>query len=285
MTGDGSSAGTVRDYLLVTGSQASTAVIDASHTELLQPTAVQSDQQTLSASASLTPPPRPPPPRLSPQRREHHASLPPALPPKERHGATSRALPGTTEKHSAKMSSHLMPPPLPQPRQKCKEASPIGCSRSAVADRLASKVVPPLPVDNENKEHKVELISTSSAVVESGNMTIPKCDRRDQLQLGLDTTTVGLKGRTIPRASADSRWPPDAASSSTKGSLSLPLDRTSAPECSVCLERPIDCVLYTCGHMCMCYECAVGVHQAGVDGGCCPICRQTIKDVIKIYRS
>ncbi|KAK7110356.1 hypothetical protein V1264_014242 [Littorina saxatilis] len=54
-------------------------------------------------------------------------------------------------------------------------------------------------------------------------------------------------------------------------------------ECTVCCEKPVNCVLYTCGHMCMCYTCAVAVKQN--KGGLCPICRQAIRDVIKTYRS
>lgn len=57
----------------------------------------------------------------------------------------------------------------------------------------------------------------------------------------------------------------------------------SSNECAVCLERTPDCVLYTCGHMCMCYECAVHLHQR-MDATC-PICRQPIVDIIKIYRA
>ncbi|KAK6185585.1 hypothetical protein SNE40_007786 [Patella caerulea] len=60
-------------------------------------------------------------------------------------------------------------------------------------------------------------------------------------------------------------------------------DDSIQQECSVCCERPVNCVLYTCGHMCMCYDCAIVVKRE--KGGLCPICRQTIKDVIKTYRS
>lgn len=56
-----------------------------------------------------------------------------------------------------------------------------------------------------------------------------------------------------------------------------------ANECTVCFEQPCDCVVYTCGHMCMCYSCAVSV-KASADP-LCPICRQDIKDVIRIYKS
>ncbi|XP_050420900.1 protein neuralized isoform X2 [Adelges cooleyi] len=52
-------------------------------------------------------------------------------------------------------------------------------------------------------------------------------------------------------------------------------------ECSICFERAVDCALYTCGHLCMCYECA---KKQWVRLGRCPICRAVIKDVIKIYK-
>ena len=54
-------------------------------------------------------------------------------------------------------------------------------------------------------------------------------------------------------------------------------------ECTLCFENPIDCVLYTCGHMCMCYDCAL--HQWKRGGGFCPLCRNDIRDVIRTFRS
>ena len=55
-------------------------------------------------------------------------------------------------------------------------------------------------------------------------------------------------------------------------------------ECTVCYEKAVDSVLYACGHMCMCYECAIQQWQ-GRGGGLCPICRASIRDVIRTYRS
>ncbi|XP_069994523.1 protein neuralized [Penaeus vannamei] len=55
-------------------------------------------------------------------------------------------------------------------------------------------------------------------------------------------------------------------------------------ECTVCYEKPVDSVLYMCGHMCMCYECALQQWR-GRGGGQCPICRAVIRDVIRTYRS
>ncbi|KAJ1521677.1 hypothetical protein ONE63_003320 [Megalurothrips usitatus] len=58
----------------------------------------------------------------------------------------------------------------------------------------------------------------------------------------------------------------------------------SGSECSICYERPIDSVLYMCGHMCMCFECAVQQWR-GKGGGHCPMCRAVIRDVIRTYKS
>uniref|UniRef100_H3D724 E3 ubiquitin-protein ligase NEURL1 n=1 Tax=Tetraodon nigroviridis TaxID=99883 RepID=H3D724_TETNG len=54
-------------------------------------------------------------------------------------------------------------------------------------------------------------------------------------------------------------------------------------ECTICYENVVDAVLYACGHMCLCYTC--GLKLKKMANACCPICRRTIKDIIKIYRS
>ncbi|KAH3786394.1 hypothetical protein DPMN_164501 [Dreissena polymorpha] len=69
----------------------------------------------------------------------------------------------------------------------------------------------------------------------------------------------------------------------TPSSISDPIADNENNECTVCYERPVNFVLYTCGHMCMCFECAQAVRKER--NPLCPICRQEIKDVIKIYRS
>lgn len=54
-------------------------------------------------------------------------------------------------------------------------------------------------------------------------------------------------------------------------------------ECSICYENMVDTVIYACGHMCLCYTC--GLKLKKMANACCPICRRTIKDIIKTYRS
>ena len=53
-------------------------------------------------------------------------------------------------------------------------------------------------------------------------------------------------------------------------------------ECVICCDKDVDSVLYSCGHMCMCFQCAV---QQWAAAGECPLCRATIRDVIRTYRA
>ena len=64
----------------------------------------------------------------------------------------------------------------------------------------------------------------------------------------------------------------------------LNTSQSNSSECTICYEKCVDCVIYTCGHMCMCYECALQQWR-GRGGGFCPICRLPIRDVIKTFRS
>lgn len=53
--------------------------------------------------------------------------------------------------------------------------------------------------------------------------------------------------------------------------------------CTMCCQKEINSVLYKCGHMCMCFQCAMQQKQ-GAGNGQCPICRAVIKDVIRTFR-
>ena len=48
--------------------------------------------------------------------------------------------------------------------------------------------------------------------------------------------------------------------------------------CKICMESLIDCVLLDCGHMCSCIRC-------GRQLGECPICRQYVVKVIRVFKS
>ena len=57
---------------------------------------------------------------------------------------------------------------------------------------------------------------------------------------------------------------------------------TASTECVICYESEVDCVIYSCGHMCLCFQCAVNQWSRA---GECPVCRQPIRDVIRTYRA
>lgn len=63
-----------------------------------------------------------------------------------------------------------------------------------------------------------------------------------------------------------------------------PIYSSTGVDCTICFEKPIDSVLYMCGHMCMCYDCAIKQWR-GIGGGHCPLCRAVIRDVIRTYKS
>lgn len=48
-------------------------------------------------------------------------------------------------------------------------------------------------------------------------------------------------------------------------------------ECCICMNAQSDSVLYRCGHICACIPCAKEMKQ-------CPICREQVTDVIKIWK-
>lgn len=48
--------------------------------------------------------------------------------------------------------------------------------------------------------------------------------------------------------------------------------------CVICLSRPRNCILLDCGHMCCCYNCYQALSHSQ-----CPICRQEIRRVVRIY--
>lgn len=65
-------------------------------------------------------------------------------------------------------------------------------------------------------------------------------------------------------------------------------EETPQDECIVCMEGSIETVLYPCGHMCMCSRCAADLRRKFLERNrapLCPICRQTVKDVIRTFRS
>jgi len=95
--------------------------------------------------------------------------------------------------------------------------------------------------------------------------------------------TIVNRNQVIPTLPTNPPLPTQPESpqpSSSRGQDS----RNGSDECKICYEATVDCVLYMCGHMCLCYQCALQQWK-GRGGGICPMCREVIQDVIKIYKS
>uniref|UniRef100_A0A1I7U091 RING-type E3 ubiquitin transferase n=1 Tax=Caenorhabditis tropicalis TaxID=1561998 RepID=A0A1I7U091_9PELO len=173
---------------------------------------------------------------------------------------------------------------------------PDGASSSLVAPALPARPPPashsPLRV---NIRDSLEGSSSTPALSSTSRPTI------DDLLLldGFDSRVPPpvAPRSTIAGSASTSRLPVRAASSASVSSpptCSPPPLPTSfqgnqvgessaeGDECNICMDAQVNSVLYTCGHMCMCYECARRLLNSK---GTCPICRASVQDVIKTYKS
>ena len=134
-------------------------------------------------------------------------------------------------------------------------------------------------------------ISSSTHTAESADVSHLLFD--DQLLPGLPPPLIPIPDRYQPLV--DIQVSESADNGTVVASCPLPdtatykslsFQQPGSPktgECSICMEREPNAALYPCGHMCMCYDCAVGVQK--LRGALCPICRQPIIDILRIYRT
>ena len=128
--------------------------------------------------------------------------------------------------------------------------------------------MPPLPPEDEEADEDVVASNRRSQQLETAvaRLRISMCSEADH-------------SPTEPPPPSAFPSPPSPTPSSSSSVISAP----PPAECSVCLENTVNCVLYTCGHMCLCYECAGNIKASAKP--LCPVCRSVIKDVIRTFRS
>ena len=190
-------------------------------------------------------------------------------------------------------SSQVPSPPPPPPPQ------PVKCAQKSSASKRAT----------------FKFRSSS----EKGPPSTSSCTPPSQVKMAISTFQRHCEptqpASTRAPVSASSRWPPPTTvrppppprrrsqdallpvASSTTPKQTFPAAGSrptfqgllrqrsagAAGECCSCLDRASDCVIYRCGHICLCYECAIDIRQTHRPP-LCPICRQMISDVIRIYR-
>lgn len=207
------------------------------------------------STLSLADTPRQSRPSMDPTdaSRRHSYADAPALPPKLSQNRSASILARMSPPIMAPLSSNTAPKP----------ATPVPAS---------SIVVPPSPLDL--------VMNVSEAPPSLPPPLIPMPGKAFSSPKPVEQPVRPRQRPTPPRrtSTAHARTP----MARTRGPRSDPGGEASQ-ECVVCMERSTDCALYTCGHMCMCYECAVDIvnNQTGL----CPICREPIRDIIKIFRS
>ena len=60
------------------------------------------------------------------------------------------------------------------------------------------------------------------------------------------------------------------------------LEMTNENDCAICMDSIRNSVLRPCNHMVTCYGCSLVLHNRNDN---CPVCREKITDVIKIFMS
>jgi protein neuralized len=135
-------------------------------------------------------------------------------------------------------------------------------------------------VDIYGVAQKIQLLGVAPAAATASSSRTPSLVRRPTTQLKVSPPRP-KSSCSLSSSSAHSpkSLPPSLDISHDSGMSGLNMMQN---ECVICYEADVDCVLYACGHMCMCFSCAV---QQFDTSGECPLCRATIRDVIRTYRA
>ena len=171
-----------------------------------------------------------------------------------------------------------------------------GSSGTSSVMRSSVSSLAPLPSSSHGGSSSPQIPSLPNTIVAQPNTLQGRISsRRSHAPLTATTNREIQRDRSTTAARAVELRP--AASqpqlrrlSNKKRESSLPtLNRPSSArqdrsggeqegECCVCLNATCDCVFYRCGHICACLKCARNCKK-------CPICRETISDIIKIWKS
>lgn len=202
------------------------------------------------------------------------------LPPQQGYPTPTSTTPqpiyGTTVRNS--QNFHSTTPTTAQSPNQATTAASISVAAAAAAATATSGIIPATPLS------PVTSITTSShhssAATTRQHTSPPPVLTGTMNSTGSSTYIDPINYQSIDTSTISSQNP----------HLQQWSERIQPPtpgqpsECSICYERNIDSVLYMCGHMCMCYPCAIQQWR-GKGGGHCPLCRAPIRDVIRIYRS
>ncbi|CCD67842.1 RING-type E3 ubiquitin transferase [Caenorhabditis elegans] len=188
--------------------------------------------------------------------------------------------------------------PLSIPRRPARIPDGAPSSSSYLAPAVPARAPPPVPQsplrvnvrDSLEGSSSTPALSTTRPTIDDllGEIipsTPPPVAPR--AVLGSSSSTSRLPNRSSPATttammSPPSFNPPPLPASFQRNEGNGAQEVNEGDECTICMDAPVNSVLYTCGHMCMCFECG---RRLLTTKGTCPICRAPVQDVIKTYKS
>lgn len=161
--------------------------------------------------------------------------------------------------------------------------SHVSASRSTNSTTHGPQPVTTVSQSASNSSPSSPVVTSPSTNV--GNLDVSALLFDDQLLPELPPPLIPVPDRYQPlvdiETSDSTDHHPQAFAHKSQAALQPKSPKTG--ECSVCMESEPNAALYPCGHMCMCYECAVSVQK--LRGALCPICRQPIIEILRIYHT
>lgn len=96
----------------------------------------------------------------------------------------------------------------------------------------------------------------------------------------------GPRRKTLRDENGATVWPAPVPAEGADSPQKRPPDSEPGELCTICFERVADAALFPCGHVGLCYPCALGIHARGTScgGGPCPFCRAKITQIVTIDR-
>ncbi|XP_067944022.1 uncharacterized protein [Watersipora subatra] len=130
-----------------------------------------------------------------------------------------------------------------------------------------------IPYAQSNAAVQREMSAMKAQIAQLSNMLKMSLD----LQMDIQRSIRQEVAAAVSQASVSNT----VTNAATVPTTQLRSQRANDSKCIVCIEDDADAVLYRCGHICICYSCALRMRSAN---GNCPVCRAPISDILRAYR-
>jgi E3 ubiquitin-protein ligase RNF34 len=186
---------------------------------------------------------------------------------------SSAPTPSSTTSTTSAPHEQPQPQPQQQPQQQQQQQSDVASSRprrASLSDIKSSDDIESLTV------RQIKEILTRNYVEFKGC-----CEKRellDKLRRLYDSHCDNIKLQKLLDEGATSQMTNnnDESTKTDTGGTKKRVDESDV--CKICMEKLMDCVLLECGHMVSCTECGKQLAE-------CPVCRQNIVRMVRVFKS